>query len=229
MNKKSLALEVMGKLGEDTSDDALLQIFINFVQDAIDTITSYLPDFAPLQAVTNISTQPGVEEYTVPVNVFKLRSLVYDDGYGVIEPIAPEELVRNGVDFSVQGRPAYYYFAGYDAQSGAYKIRFFPVPDSAYSITALSEMSAADYDNEAELPLPREFEHVIYDFVSAKAYLLDKDYYAYDRAWQAYQMALVQLQKQFSSQMRPNLRLKPTDVGPAKKPALRVPTVINYA
>lgn len=145
-------------------NDAITQVFLRIVEAN--------PDFFGLKSLT-ITTQPDVQEYDLPADLFEIRYVGTDMGYPIELRMAETDYFYR-MSWPLRGRPLAYYWVR-DYATSTNRIGFIPMPDGTYTIfikyTPRPKKLVADTDT---MDLPDETATIIVPLATAYALSSDK-------------------------------------------------------
>jgi hypothetical protein len=209
--KNQMAQDVMTELGEDTGTATLVTLFEGFVQRVYDDVGSEAR-WSFQFAEEDITTVASTETYGVAIDVHDISSMRIDPTDEQVEFKSRDDLVRAGVNMDEEGRPRFWYDAGFDATTSKQQISFWPIPDAVYTVEVHTQGAPAQLATGDTLPVPNEFLSLIFEGVLALGYRHEKDWDSYDRTYANYALRKEKLRRRYAHRVNAFRKLQVTDV-----------------
>lgn len=201
----------MAELGEDTSNATLVTLFEKFVQRVFEDLGRATRWFFMVQE-EDVNTVASTEEYSISTDAAFITSARIDPTDDPVEYITRDELIRRGVDMDETGRPKFFYHSGFDSATLKSKISFWPIPDDVYKVELHEIQQPKTLASGDVVPVPHEFDSVLYEGVLAMAYRHENMLDLYDRTWTGYQVEKERLRRRYAHQPNHYRRMQVRDI-----------------
>lgn len=165
-----MATSVMKEVGEDTSDADLVLIYEGWVQDVYDIIGTSLK-WHFMSVSEQLSLVASTVEYKIQTDTDVIRGMRHSPTDDPIYFIELRELVARGVDFENESKPQYWYYSQFDEAANQWAVKFWPIPDQAYTVDVFELASPKELATGDTIPFPRAFQNVVKNGVRWYAYM----------------------------------------------------------
>lgn len=224
MTATELATILMREMDEDSDDEEMLATVISWISDSLDEVSSAC-DWRIFKSIFPFSTIATQATYDLDASLVDIRSIRFVDTDEPIHYKDDPRLYSMSMNLEEIGKPRNWFFDSQDDDPSTaipaqpiIKIRFFPIPDDAYSLTIsaqkhpiiipLTELSA--------IPLRQEMLLAVKDKVRWYISMDDKDYEAADRFNSAFIARLTDMvAKEESRPGARQMRMQVTDIAPS--------------
>lgn len=204
MTKAELAQELAVEAGEQYDDIDVASQFEAWVQQSVDAVYSVSPWF--FRNITEaVPTVQSTVTYSLGADIAKIRDMALGTTHIVYAPI--ERLIARNKSLTVEGTPAFWYFAGVSA-TNQLQISFQPVPDGVHNIVVHGIERPADLSSGDTIPLPKEYHNAVRVKVRSLLAFSDKDYNAAAMFEQEFNKLVQGLAEQYAGLVRPPSRLR---------------------
>jgi hypothetical protein len=202
---------VIRELGEDTTDAATQQQFVDWAVDALAELNGETGDWRFLHGVQTFATSPSVGSYTLGTLVAEVKDVVRNSTSVSLPLVTEQELSDRGHDIEQVGSPSVYMITTWTPANGP-TIRLWPVPSGSETITVYRSTDPAALTATDTLDVPNAVFHVLRSHVRSAYYSAAGSTELYDRFRRRYDVGVGNLRRRFAYNRDNRLTIQPRDI-----------------